>query len=189
MHRFASACISTLLRTLPPPHVASWQSWLRDGFIRRQKLRRHRWNWTSSCRPAGAYHLRGRSHLLKAATVRLGQFRILKPDTKNESTTNTRLTTHSSSASPPPSFSRAVKLLLVANSGSQVARDVRPLLRQSERCPHVRRRNSDGGYRVLTKRATSTTRADGRTSSRCAATRARVAATVEFVEKSRARAR
>ena len=107
---FCTGCMSTLLRTLPPPHVASWQSLLRDGFIRRQKLRRHRWNWTSSWRPFWRLIIstRGRSHLLKAAKVRLGQFRILKPDTKNESTTNTRLTTHySPSASPQPSPSAA----------------------------------------------------------------------------------
>ena len=43
---------------------------------------------------------RSRLHLLNAARVRSGYLRILKPDTKNESTTNTRL--NHPSVSPPP---------------------------------------------------------------------------------------
>ena len=104
MHRFASALHPTLFRTPPPPHVASWQSWLRLFDIAFYDGRRLCFRG-SSCQPRrrSIISTRGRLHLLKAAKARLGQFRILKPDTKNESTTNTRLTTHySPSASRPP---------------------------------------------------------------------------------------
>ena len=109
MHRFASALHPTLFRTPPPPHVASWQSWLRLFDIAFYDGRRLCFRG-SSCQPRrrSIISTRSRSHLLKAAKVRLGQFRILKPDTKNESTTNTRLTTHHSpSASRQPSPSAA----------------------------------------------------------------------------------